>query len=106
MHVQAIKEPFDHDNGFPVANGAVEIKQHQRLAEANRKLVPRFGWSDAPSSVSYQDSVLVVDRENDPTFHRAIPRIEAYAEVGGCVPVHPALREVQVVRINCKELKG
>ena len=29
-----------------------------------------------------------------------------YAEVGGCIPVHPALGEVRVGRINCKELKG
>ena len=106
MYVQAIKESFDRDNGFPVANGTVEIEHHERLAETNRKLVPRFGWSDAPSSVRHQGSGVVVDGEDDPTFHRAIPRVEAYAEVGGCVPVHPALGEVRVGRINCKELKG
>ena len=69
MYIETVKEPFDHDNGFPVANGAVEIEQHQRLAEPNRKLVSRFGFSDAPSSVSHQGSVVVMDRENYPTFH-------------------------------------
>ena len=36
MYVEAVKEPFDYDNGLAVVNGAVQIEENKRLAEVNR----------------------------------------------------------------------
>ena len=71
MYIETVKEPFDHDNGLAVANGAVQIEEYKRLAEVNRELVPRFDLSEAPSGVSRQNSVLVVNRNDYPPFHQA-----------------------------------
>ena len=106
MYVEAVKEPFDHDSGFAVVNGAVQIEKHERLAEANRELVSRFALTKAPSGVSHQNPILVVNREDYPTFHRAFTGVEAYAEVGGRVRVYPAQDEVRVIRISAPEFKG
>jgi hypothetical protein len=91
MDRETVKEPFDYDDRPAVVNGAVQIEEHERLMEANRKFIPRFVLSQASSCVSYQPPLLIVNRYDDSTLHEALSGIEADAEVDGCLRVYTAL---------------
>jgi len=65
MYREAIEEPFDHDNGLAVVNRTVQIEKHERLAESGRELVPRFVLAKAPSGVSHQNTLSVVNVDDD-----------------------------------------
>src|SRR5438034_804419 len=106
MYRETAKEPFDHDYGLPVANGAVEIEEHERLAKARRESILRFALAGGPSGISDQDSVLVVNRDNNSTFHAAFPGVEANAEIGDGLQVHAPLREVGMAQVNASKCKA
>jgi len=96
MYPETVKEPFDHDNSLPMATRAVQIEEYERLAKASRKLVPRFAWAWVSSGVGDQNAVLVVNGDNNPTFHTAFPGVEADAEMIGGFQVDAALGEIGI----------
>jgi hypothetical protein len=106
MDLQTVEEPLHEDNCRAVANGAVQIEEHEGLPKTGWKAVLRLALAQGSSSVRHQHSILVVNWDNDPTFHAAFPRIKADAEVASGQVVHTTLGKVGVAEVNSPESKG
>jgi len=106
MHVKAVEEALDHDDGVAAVNGAMEIEKDERLMKAGGKPVFGFGVSKAPASIRNKNTVLVVDRDDDPPLHAASSGKESDPKVHGGLRADATLGEVRVVEIDAFECKG
>src|SRR5260370_31450001 len=89
-----------------MANSVVQVEKNELFGKARWELVPRFVLIEAPSGVGYQNSIVVMNGDDDATFNRGFSRVEADAEVGDGLRVHPALGKVGVMQIDVPECKG
>ena len=81
-------------------NGAVKIEKDERLAEAGWKPILWLSPTQTSSGVCHQNSVLIVNRNHDPTGQRAFAGEQANSEVLSSFRADPALRKVTVAGVD------
>ena len=106
MHLDAIKEPLNHDDSLAVTSGTVYVEQYERLPKPSRELVSRFVLSKGSPGIGHQHSVLIVDWESNPPFHGAFSRVVADSEVCSGLPVYAAIGEIRMMQVKATECKA
>ena len=76
--------------------GPVKVKEHKRLPKQYRELVLRLGFPQRPAGISDQDSLIIVNRDDDTALHAPFAGKEADAKVLGRFFHNPSFAEVRV----------
>jgi len=72
MRFEAVKEALHNDHTLAVVKGTAKIEKDKRFAEAGWKPIFWFSLIQGSSGVGHQNSILVMNRDHDPTSHGAI----------------------------------
>jgi len=100
IHFEAVKETLHNDYTLAVVASAEKIEKDMRLAEAFWKLILWLSLTQTSSGVGHQSSILVVNRDHDPTGRGAFAGEQANSEVLSCLRADPAFRKVRVAGVN------
>jgi hypothetical protein len=105
VHVETIEETLDDDHSLAAADCAVEIEQDERFSKTRWEPIFGFGLAQGPSSVSYQQTLFVVDRNHDSARHAAPPREESDPEMPGGLGADSAFGEIGMMDVDALKRK-
>src|SRR5947199_6795996 len=105
MHLDAVEKALDDNNRFAVGRSAVEIKEHERLAESWREPILRLGLVDRSTGIGDQKPLLIVNRYDDAAGHGSLSAVITDSEMTGGFRIHTALGEIRVRAIDEAERK-
>jgi hypothetical protein len=96
MHTEAIEKAFHNNDGPAMLNGPVKIKEHKRFSKQHREVVLQIGLRHRPAGIGDQDSLFVVNRDDDSAPHAPFAGKEADVKVFGRFFRDPSFAEVRV----------
>jgi hypothetical protein len=91
VHVEAIEEALNDNNGFAFGRGTMEIEKHQRFAESSGEAVPRLRLVDGSAGIGDQEAILIVNRYYNTALHGSLAAVVPDSKIPGDIGVNAPL---------------
>jgi hypothetical protein len=85
MDVNSVKEAFHNDNGITTANCTMKIEKDHGPSESRWESILWFHPVNRSSSIGNKNAVVVVDGNDNPSLHEALPAVKGDSEIASAV---------------------